>query len=67
MNTGVFINWIYVTLVMIMLFPLFYKQIDLKRAINVFPFEEEFSILESRPLNMSLLNDIPKAVKAYFS
>ena len=53
MNTGVFINWLFVTLVMIMLFPLVYQQIDLTREINVFPFEEEFSILESRPLNIS--------------
>lgn len=53
MNTGVFINLIFVTLVMIMLFPLVYQEIDLKGEINVFPFEEEFSILESRPLNIS--------------
>ena len=35
MNTGVFINWLFVTLVMIMLFPLVYQQIDLTREINV--------------------------------
>lgn len=54
MNIGVFVSWIFVTLVMIVLFPLVLSTNKaLKREINLFPFEEEFNILESRPLNIS--------------
>lgn len=64
-NIGIFVNWIFAPLVMIILFPLVLSTNKvLKREVSLYPFEEEFNTLESRLLNISA-KWYSKSLKAY--